>query len=148
MEKVETQDELVQKLIDLAQEKKSAIAKAETPNWLTNSSFSYSEDGSTSRMNIRVINDVGVLVKMLGFLNNLKTSYDKAAKELDYQKPFTWLGFTYEDWVSDFKLMVTKINITKEKKKLEDIEKRLDKLISPELKKKLELEAIQKELGI
>jgi hypothetical protein len=148
MAKAKTQDELVQKLIDAAQTKRKAIELAEKPIWLTNSSFSYDEDNSSIRRNIRVINNVGELVKIQAFLNQKESYYTDAAKELDYDQPFTWLGFSHADWTADFKVMATKINITKEKQNLEAIESRLDKLISPELKRQLELEAISKELGL
>ena len=147
MSKKQTQDELVQRLFNVAQEKKKAIEKAEKPNWLTNSSFSYDEDGS-SRRNIRVINSVAELVKMQAFLIEKRNSYEEASKMLEYEIPFTWLGFSFEEWSSDFKVMATKINITKEKQKLEAIEEKLDGLISPELKRQMELEAISKELGL
>jgi len=148
MAKTKKQDVVVQKLIDAAQEKRKAIELAEKPIWLTNSSFSYDEDGGSNRKNIRVISDVGDLVKIQAFLNQKYQSYAVAAQTLDYEEPFTWLGFSHEDWSADFKVMATKINITKEKKKLEAIENRLNKLISPELKQQMELEAISKELGL
>ena len=60
---------------------------------------------------------------------------------------FKWLGFTFDQWKADIKTRIDKIQISKKKKELEELEVRLDKLISPELKQQMELEEITKLLG-
>jgi hypothetical protein len=138
-------DAKVQALIDLVKVKKEEIKKAEKPNWVTNCSFRYTEDRADG-FNIQTITDTDKLVHALAFLKARAASYDEAAAELGVKSSFTWLGFTLEDWTSDFKTRVDKVNITKKKKELELLEERLDKLISPELKAQMELEEISKML--
>jgi hypothetical protein len=60
---------------------------------------------------------------------------------------FKWLGFSYEDWSSDFQTRINKININKKKEELQNLETRLNSLISPELRRELELKEIEKMLS-
>jgi hypothetical protein len=50
------------------------------------------------------------------------------------------------DWEADIKAKILKIQITSEEKKLAALEERLNKIISPELRRKMELDAIKAEL--
>lgn len=138
-------DTVVQALIDVVAERKQEISKAEKPNWKTNCTFAFSEDAQPGqRYNIQTITDVSRLVGMLAFLMGQEENFKKAAKALNVStKNFTWLGYSVEDWKEDLDTRITKINISKKKKELEEIEARLDKLISPELRAQLELEAIK-----
>lgn len=43
---------------------------------------------------------------------------------------------------------INKLSLSAKRKELEALEARLDKLVSPELKAKMELELIEKELGL
>lgn len=138
-------DAKVQALIDLVKVKKEEIKKAEKPNWVTNCSFRYSEDRAEG-FNIQTITDTDKLVHALAFLKTRAAAYDEAAAELGVKGGFSWLGFSIEDWTSDFKTRVDKVNIAKKKKELELLEERLDKLISPELKAQMELDEITKML--
>jgi hypothetical protein len=139
-------DEQVQKLFQVVQTKKAEIAKAEKPNWETNCSFGYNKD-SSSRTNIQVVADIEELVHILGFLIEKQKAFESAQSVLDTNLTFKWMGYTIDQWQSDIKTRIDKIQITKKKKDLEALEGRLDKLISPELKAKMELDEISKLLS-
>lgn len=85
---------------------------------------------------------------MASFLAGLSINYIDVAKMLGVEKPpeFTWDGYSVENWMSDLRLRITKIQIVAEKKKLESLEDRLNKIISPKKRAELELEAIANEL--
>lgn len=138
-------DAKVQLLIQEVAKRKEEIKKAEKPNWITNCSFRYDE-GRAEGFNIQTITDTDKFVHALAFLKTRAGAYDEAAAELGLKGEFKWLGYTLEDWTTDFKTRVDKVNITKKKKELELLESRLDKLISPELKAQMELEEITKML--
>lgn len=90
------------------------------------------------------------LICIAAFLTERSSTYSMVAtKVLGVDKPpeFTWDGYTVEDWIGDLKLKITKIQIVAEKKKLEALEERLNKIISPEKRAELEIEAIASELG-
>lgn len=139
-------DKVVQELFKVVQDKKAAIAKAEKPNWLTNCAFRYNKDSSAST-NIQVCSDVEELVHMLGFLCEKRSGFNTAQTILGTKCEFKWFGFSFDDWASDIKTRIDKIQISIKKKELELLEARLDKLISPELKAKMELDEIQKLLS-
>lgn len=140
-----TTDVKVQALIDLVKKKKEEIKKAEKPNWITNCSFRYTEDKADG-FNIQTITDTDKLIQALAFIKTRAGAYEDAAFDLGLKSTFTWLGYSLEDWTTDFKTRVDKVNISKKKKELELLEERLDKLISPELKAQMELDEITKML--
>ena len=63
-------------------------------------------------------------------------------------KHFEWQGYLYDDWANDIKNRIDKLSLKAKQKELDALEARLDKLVSPELKAKIELELIEKELGL
>lgn len=142
-----TTDKIVQDLINVITEKKKAITKAEKPEWKTNSAFKFSKDHA-SIINIQACGDVDILLEIVGFLKN-KKDLDRDAREL-LSMPileFKWLNYTFDEWLSDIKTRIDKIQILSKKKELEMLEERLNKLISPELRAQMELENIQKLLN-
>lgn len=141
-------DKKTLELIAQVKAKKAAIAKAEKPSYNTNLSFSYVEGNRSGATNLNVETDVRKLISIAAFLTERSAAYLVAAKLLGVDKPpeFTWDGFTVEDWIADLKMKITKIQIVAEKKKLEALEERLNKIISPEKRAELELEAIANEL--
>ena len=137
------------KTLELIQEvnkQKKEISNAERPNWITSCSFSYTEKPSDA-VNIHVESNVRNLVCIVAFLKEKEKSYNEAVQTLGIDAPsFTWGGFTVPNWVSDIQSRINKIQIASKKKKLETLESRLNAIISPELRAKMELEAIAKEL--
>jgi len=140
-------DEQIDKLINQIKVKKEAISKAEKSSWNTNCSFSYTEKPADA-INLHVERDISQLIRMAGFLKYREQAYAEGAKELGIAKPpaFKWQGYSSSDWIDDIKVRITKIQISAEKKKLEELEARLDKIISPEKRRELELAAIASEL--
>lgn len=141
-------DEQTLNLFKVVQAKKDEIKQAEKkPDWKTNCAFRYNKDSSAA-INLQVCADVEELVHILAFLCDRKKGFDEAQKILGTEIAFRWMGFTFEAWATDVKTRVAKVLIADKKKALEILESRLDKVLSPELKAQLELEAISKELGI
>ena len=87
------------------------------------------------------------LVEIAAFLQEKEKSYYEAAKALGVSAPdFIWQNFSVADWLEDIKTRIDKIQIADKRKKLETLEKRLNKVVSPELRAEMELEAIEEEL--
>lgn len=127
-------------------QKKKEIANAEKPVWVTNMSFGFTEDVN-SRINLQTVTSTKVLVSALASLTRAKDSFEAAAKALGTDIKFTWLGYSYEDWKSDIQTRLNKIELTKKKVELENLEERLNKLVSPEVREALELAEIQAALS-
>jgi hypothetical protein len=143
-EKKKTDDKTLQLIIEVNRQK-DEIAKIEKPNYKTNCSFSYTQDGPG--VNLHVESNVRELIMMAAHINSWETEYQKAAAVMGVEAPlFTWRGFYVADWLSDIKLRIAKVQIASKRKKLESLEARLNSIISPELRAEMELEAIAREL--
>ncbi len=140
-----------QKTLDLIKEvqrRKNEISKIEKHSWITNCNFGYTEWNLAGCVNIHVESNVMTLVKIAAFLLNQERAYEAAATAMGVEAPaFTWNGFSVADWIEDIKARVSKVQIASKQIKLEELESRLGKIISPELRAELELEAIAGELG-
>jgi len=143
---VNTTDQKVQELFQIVQKKKKEIEKAEKPNWLTNCSFGFDEYNGV-RINLHTTTDVNLLAQIYAFLMRKEDDLNTAYKELGLDTKPNWLGFQFGDWKADIKTRIIKVQIKKEKDKLEVLETKLNNLISPELRTKLELEEITKLLS-
>lgn len=139
-------DDKTLQLMEQVKKQKEEISKAEKPNFSTNCAFSYTGKANDT-INLHAERYVENLIDMAGFLHDKEKRYKDAEILLDVKgPPFKWLGYSVEEWLGDIKLRINKIQITSKKKKLEALESRLNAIISPELKRAMELEAIAKEL--
>ena len=138
----QTKDDLVQELIGIVQEKKEAIEKIEKPTWETNSVFMI--DGKMS--NIKTISSVDKVVELFGHVIAAKKVHDESVQLLGVESTFKFSGFTFEQWLNDFKNIAGQINIKKMKADLEEDEARLNRLVSKEKREELELQALAKKL--
>jgi hypothetical protein len=145
MAKTTTDEKTVELMREVAR-RKAEIKAADRPQWVTNCNFSYQE-GSANIINLHVESDVRKLVLIVAFLKEKERGFAEAAKELGVEGvSFSWNGFPAADWIGDVKMRITKLQIATKRKKLETLEARLNGIISPELRAKMELEAIENEL--
>lgn len=139
-------DEKTLALIKEVNRQKAEISKIEKPNYKTNLSFTFVEGGAP--LNLNVIVDIGSLLRMASFVKSAEEAYNRTKEALNVEGPdFSWLGYSASDWMSDFKAKIDKAQVSSKKKKLEQLENRLNAIISPEMRAQLELEAIMNELG-
>lgn len=141
-------DDKTLELIAEVNRRKAEIAKLEKPTWLTNRTFSYSEGRVSDNISLAVESNVKNLISMAAFLRGKEEDYVKVAAELGVEDvpEFTWQGFSVTDWFKDLQTRINQVQIASKKKKLETLEERLNRVVSPELRAKLELDAISKEL--
>ena len=149
-------DDVVLQLMGEISKRKAAIKAAERTAWRTNCMFAFSGDSkSSSVINLNVVADAGQLLQMAAALSTQYAAYNRviatAGQELgvEVETPptFKWCGYTYEDWMKDIGSRLAKLQIASARQKLAALETRLNGIISPELRAKMELEAIQAELG-
>jgi hypothetical protein len=131
-------DERVLALQDKVKAKKAEIEKAERPSWKTNCSFSTSK----SKINIQTVSKVEDLIDLTVILLHESTLHAAACKALGVEIKYLKDGFTVDDWMSDFKTRVSKIEILKKKKELAVMEARLSKMLSPEAQLEIELKEL------
>ena len=142
-------DEKTMELIRQVATKKSEIGKAERASYRTNMSFGYGFLGTENFTNLQACNNIETLLRIAGFLINSSENFYKAqAKMFVEGVEFLHQGFSLEDWLHDIQNKIAKIKVASERKKLEVLETRLNAIVSPELRAQMEIEAIQKELGL
>lgn len=142
-------DAAILDLIKQVNAKKAAIKKAERPSFKTNMNISWPGQGGLTAVNLLTLTDVSVLISIVGFLLEKGNGYAEASKILEVENPppLQWCGFGVNDWIIDIKARIGKIQITEEQRKLDLLEERLQKIVTPELRAKLEIQAITAELG-
>ena len=141
MENTKT-DELVLKLFNTVKEKQKEIEKAERPKWVTSCTLGQNPDSVQDRVNIQTVTDIDKLILLYGFLELRNKEFFVGCSELGIKKKFKWMGYSVDDWKTDIKSRVAQININTKKKELQVLEERLDKLISTEQRRGLELAEI------
>jgi len=138
-------DDVTLNLLKEIERRKAEIAQLERPSYRTNLSFSYTEGGPP--INLNTVSDQKTLVTIAAFIITSSEAFDRAAASLDVKVDYSWQGFSAQDWLTDIKTRINKSQINALKKKLEQLEARAQAVISPELRRKLELDAIKAELG-
>ena len=139
-------DDTIKQLLETAKKKQREIGSIENYQNKTNLSFPWKEGSNRETINLNVVSDIRELVTVLSFLKGRNERFDQAAKELDVRIGFKWGGYSYEDWREDIQNRVNVVNLKARRKELGEIEKQLDELMSPEMKKKLKLEELKKKL--
>jgi len=146
-----TPDDKITQLLAKVEAQKAAIAEAERPVFQTNRTFSFVDGDLSKSHNLAVVSDIATLLKMMAHVAAAARAYRLVATgilDVGEQPPtFTWNGYTEDAWFHDIKLRVRQIRLKAQREKLQDLEARLDKIISPERRRELELQAIERELS-
>ena len=146
-----TPDDKITQLLAKVEAQKAAIAEAERPVFRTNRTFSFVDGDLNKSHNLAVVSDVSALLKMAAHVSSAAETYYYVAGGIlgaDEKAPaFTWNGYSDLDWLHDIKLRVSQIRLKAQREKLQELEARLDKIISPERRRELELRAIELELS-
>lgn len=149
--KTQTPDDKITQLLTLVETQRAAIAEAERPVFRTNRTFSFIDGDLNKSHNLAVVSDVGLLIKMAAHVADAAAGYYRIAKEIlgEGENPpfFIWNGYSDKDWLHDIRLRVSQIRLKAQREKLQALEERLDKIISPERRRELELQAIERELA-
>ena len=141
------QDKKILQLKEVVTKKREEVNQAEKPRWRTNCVFKFR--GSEELYNLNVISDPRVLVEILGYLKNEEMAFDLAKTQLGLKNlVFTYRNYSIHDWEADLKTRNDVIHITMKKKELEDLEKKLDSLISSDTKTSLIISDIEKLLNV
>lgn len=159
--KTTTTDQRVLELLQSVKKKKELINRAEKPQWKTNCSFCAYDNNltnniydKTDRVSIQAESNISKLISILGFILDKERSFTQACVELHQIDPdvnllnreFLWMGFSSQDWISDISTRINKLQISTEKENLTKLEAKLDTLISPEMRRELELQEIENSL--
>ena len=137
-------DSLIEELIKKAENKANEIGSIQNYSAATNLVFPLGEGSSLANsLNLNTVREPKRFVEVLAFLLEKFSHFDAAAKELGVKANFLWGGFSKDAWVRDIKNKVSVIKLSEKKKELSSIRKQLDELMSPEMKRDIQLQAIR-----
>lgn len=143
----EKNDKLVMELFERVKAKKAEIEKVQRPAWETSCTIGYNPESVADRVNIQTVSDIKKLVDLTSFIIMKDRDWKEAAKVLGVSTPFSWMGYSKDAWISDFKSRAALIEINKKKKELGDLEEKLNKLVTVEQRREMELAEIAKALA-
>ena len=133
---------MIEQLISQVNAKSKEIKDIKNSDWKTCCSIDF--NGKT---NLHVENDVSKLISILAYLELINEKALKLSKELDLGiKDITIQGYVFKDWKHDITLRINKIRIKQKQDQLDKMQARLDDILSPEQKRKFEIERIKKEM--
>lgn len=147
---MENIDEKIKELFSVLENKRKEIELAEKPRWKTHLSFRYIEDSKNTSdvINLGVVKEEKTLIDMASFLILREKAWKDASSLLGSNLKFKWLNYSAEDWLEDIKNRMVKIKIDEKKREFTLLEDKLNKLVSPEERRRIELEEISKTLGV
>lgn len=142
-----TTDELVMDLLVKVEQKKEEIKAAKKkPQWKTNCTIGYNPETTQDRINIQVVRDANKLIEIYAFLLEREEFFEHAAIDLGLPPDLTYMGYSIADWAEDLKSRAAQLSIETKQKEIEELDKRVNKLVSPEQRRAMELEALQQML--
>ena len=141
------QDDMVTQLLTKVRQLKEQIADTERYAWRTNCSFQL----KGVNYSLQVVSDTALLGALMGNIKAECRDFEEGCIAVGIPKEevptFKFFGYTVEAWQSDIQARYKKITVKNKRDQLAKMEERLNSVMSPELRTKIELEAIQKELG-
>lgn len=145
---MENIDQKISSLFNVVQLKREAVAKAEEnskKSWLTNCSLTI--NGESQPKNLQTANEKSVQ-SILTFLLMNRQFVKQAADLLGLDFDDQYNTYSYDDWITDCQKRISIIKLKAQKDNLNEMETRLNAIVSPEQRRAMELEAISKSLGI
>ncbi len=137
-------DNAVMDLLLTVTRKKDEIKKAKKrPQWKTNCTFGYNPDELNDRVNIMTVRNPARLIDFYVFLLQKEQFSANAADELGLELDLTWLGYPIADWKADLKSRAAQLSVDKKQKEMEALDKRVNKLVSPDQRREMELKLLQ-----
>ncbi len=149
MAKKSSTDEMVMKLLVTVEKKKEEIKKAKKkPTWKTNCSIAADEDAEPhQRKNIQVLRTEQEVLNWYVFLMQKEEFGQRAASILGFEMELTWMGYPVEDWKEDLQSRAGQLTLDQKQAEMVALDKRVNKLVSQDQRREMELEALQQILG-
>ena len=146
--KTKSTDELVMELLKKVQRRKDEVKAAKKkPQWKTNLSLGRHAASSQDRVNIMTRTDPNEIIDWYIFLSQKEEGITKAAEELGLPADVSWLGYPITDWKEDLKTRAAQLSIEAKQREIEELDKRVNKLVSPDQRREMELTALQELLA-
>lgn len=139
---ISVDEQVMQLLAQVSMRKKQIELLKVRPSWKTNCTFGKIST-TEGRVNIQTVRDLNILVEIYAFLNQTYLQFSQAAKELGLEFDGKWQNYPISDWKDDLKTRVSQLTYEKRLKELEELNARIDKLVTPEQRREMELKDLQ-----
>jgi len=144
MAKKKDVDAAVLGLLKQVEKKKLEIKKAKKkPQWKTNCTIGYDPESPDGRVNIMTVRSLPKILDLTAFLLQRKQLAEDAAKVLGVDPNFEYMAYLIDEWIDDLKTRAGQLTIEQKQKELEELDKRVNKLVSPDQRREMELEALE-----
>lgn len=141
-----THDEMVMKLMKEVEDRKATLGARPRASLITNGILKIDDK---NHININTIWNERDVVNAYAYVISTYDINTKAASDLGLiSYEFTIAGYALDDWKHDLKQRLDIIKWSEKDAELKQMTKKLEGLVSEDLKTKNELEAISKSLGI
>lgn len=140
-------DQTIQTLFAKLGERKARVAalKAElAKSWKTNGTFRLIGATATTNIQTASVETIEECAMQLCMIDHARGA---AASRLNRQIQTKVHGYSTDDWFNDFSKRLATIEIREEERQLEALEQRLNQVLSPEERRRIEVELLAKELG-
>ena len=150
-----TTDEAVMELLIKVQRQKVEIKTGKkTPHWRTNCTIGFDPSKKLSAasgeahdmINIRVARE-SKLIEIWAFLLQRENYQSKAANDLSLPDDKMYMGYLFSGWKEDLKFRAEQLSVERKQKEVAELDARVNKLVTPEQRRVMEIEAIQKMLS-
>lgn len=131
-------DETIKNLLQAVDNKRAELGPKPKTVWLTNSIFKFNE---SEHINLNTAKPVHI-IKALAYLIEKKNSWDAAIQMIGAKESFEWYGYSFNDWVADFKTRINIVEWDSKKVQLDAMEAKLKGLVSEEARTGMELDSI------
>jgi hypothetical protein len=141
-----TIDDKIQGLFEKLNVRKTNVADLEAKiakSWITNGSYRLLNVGAPININTA---SVETILDVVADLTIQRKAREEASQILELEAPKKFNGYSYDNWIDDCKKRLAAINIREEKKQLDDLENRLNTVLSPEERRRIEVENLLKAL--
>lgn len=137
-----TLDEKVRALFDKFNARKAKVEELEAQiakGWITNCTYRISGSAAPTNLNITTQE---TLLDVVGDLVIHRNTRTEAAELIGIKASDKIQGYAFDDWITDAKKRLAAIDIREEKKALAELEARLNSVLSPEERRRIEVEAL------
>ena len=139
-------DEKIREMIKLIETKKMSLGDRPRVAYKTNLLFKYGADSKA--VNLNTVNKIEECIRLVALLVTDRNSVKEASSLLAVPfEDIKYCGYTFEDWVHDFKLKSAALSWEEEKRKLDILESKLKDLRSEDAKTEDALSDIMKDIS-
>lgn len=136
-------DAKIQAMLKQIETKKKEVSKIE--RFVPETSMTI--DVAGTRYNLNTVTDTAKFIEITAHLISQKTNWDAANKTLGTTIEFSSGGFSLEQWVSDIQGRLKQVSLRQKKQAISEMEKKLESLMSNDLRTELELSKLEEILN-